>query len=457
MNQNIFITHAIPLKRWFLVSILCLIGIQTISAMSSPPRYPDITIRGNLNTSCISSRGGTAYLQIEITTGGPIFRDKRPMNIALVLDRSGSMGDERKMDYAKKAVLGLIDRLSSEDYLSIVIYDDQVETLVPPRRLTDKRQIKRLIDEIYPRGSTNLGGGMQEGFRQIERNFKREYINRVILLSDGLANQGITDPYDLNRIASRYRNQSISLTTMGVGLDYNENLMLGLAEHGGGNYYFIESPYQLASIFERELQGLASVVAQNAYIELNLGRGVKFNNAIGCGSTRNGDRWVLSVGDLYANEHREFTIELNIPEGSGTKHVATGILKYDRDREWTKSFPKFSVDIRYSDVTAELEKSRDWDTQAKVDVAISTSKVEKALGALDAGNREEAEKEINEAKLFLQSSPAMTNSSAGAGLMQEQVKQLESFSRDVKDDSIDARKVKKSMQYQNYSTQKKRK
>ena len=431
-------------------------------AMSFPPRDGEITLRGHLNTRCISHNGGTVFLQMEVNTEGFPVPDRvyRPMNIAVVLDRSGSMADDKKIAYAKQAVLSLIDRLSSSDYLSIVIYDDQIETLLPTQRVTDKSRIKHLVQEVYPHGSTNLGGGMQEGFRQAERiptKSGREYVNRVILLSDGLANQGITDPHELNRIASRYRSKSISLTTMGVGLDYNENLMLGLAEAGGGNYYFIESPRQIASIFEKELKGLVDVVAQNAHIELTLGKGITLNDVIGCAWNREGDRWIIPLGDLYANDHRELSVELNISEGSGTKHVAKGVLRYDGDRGWPLSNPSFSVNLRYTDDAAELMNGKDYDTQAKVDVAVSTRKVERAMEAIDAGRREEAAQQLYEAKSMLLSSPAITNSAAGAPMMQEQIRELDEYAKDMKDDSVDARKVKKSMQYKNYKTQKQKK
>jgi len=119
----------------------------------------------------------------------------------------------------------------------------------------------RLINRVSPRGSTNLGGGMIEGYRQVERFASKEFTNRVILLSDGLANQGITDPRQLNSIARRNRIHSISLTTMGVGLDYNENLMVGLAEYGGGSYYFIEHPRSIAHILNKEFNSLSSILA----------------------------------------------------------------------------------------------------------------------------------------------------------------------------------------------------
>ena len=442
---------------FFSLCAICLIAfVQMYSqAMSRPPKT-DINLYGHLNQSCIGHNGGHVYLQLEVVTGNHHERQRRPMNISVVLDRSGSMADERKIEYAKQAVKSLIDRLSSEDYLSIVIYDDQIETLLPTQHVNDKRYIKHLVDEVYPRGSTNLGGGMIEGFRQIEQNLRREYVNRVILLSDGLANQGITDPGELNRIASRYRSKSISLSSMGVGLDYNENLMLGLSESGGGNYYFIESPNQLAYIFERELQGLVAVVAQNAYIELKTGKGVTVNSVIGTGSTRNDNCWILSLGDIYANEHRELTVELDIPEGSGTKNAISAILKYDSDETRTNNFPEFSANIHYSDDVAELNKSKDWDTQAKVDVAVSTKSVERAMKALDDGRRDEADKALIEAKEALLNSPAVANSAAGAAMIEVQARQLEEFSGKLKDEKSDQRQIKKSMQYKNYQTQKKK-
>ena len=200
------------------------------NAMSFPNREPRITLDGKLNCPTMPTSGGTAYLQIFINTSRVELqeRERRPMNISVVLDRSGSMSDERKMDYAKSAVSTLIDQLQTEDIFSLVVYDDVVDVVRSASKVGNKQNLKRLLSDIYPRNSTNLGGGMMEGLRQVERNIGREYVNRVILLSDGLANQGVTDPHELNRIAKRYRAKSISVTTMGVGLDYNDNLMVCL-------------------------------------------------------------------------------------------------------------------------------------------------------------------------------------------------------------------------------------
>ncbi len=435
-----------------LLSVIAL--LSTVNAMSFPRNA--VTIDGKLNCPYISTSGGTAYLQIYVTTPEDIRRgnDRRPMNISVVLDRSGSMSDQGKMDFAKAALNKLIDQLNPEDIFSLVVYDDVIDVLRAASKVGNRQDLKRLVNEIYPRNSTNLGGGMMEGLRQVERNLNREYVNRVILLSDGLANQGITDPRELNKIAKRYRNKSISLTTMGVGLEYNENLMMGLAESGGGNYYFIESPRGLASIMNKELNSLSSVVAQNASIDLKLGRGVNVLDVIGCEHSLVNGTYTIPVGDLYAGEQREFTVELSIPEGSGTLVVATGSLAYETESARANACPSFTATIRYSRDVAVVEKNRDMEMQAKADVAVSTRKVDSALKAFDEGRTDDAKAELKDAQDMLMASPATAASGAGAAAIQEQAARLGSFSKSFESD--DAKKAKKAVQYENYRVQKKK-
>lgn len=412
-----------------------------------------IALDAKLNCPYISSSGGTMYLHLAITTADIGTVRRRPLNLSVVLDRSGSMAGEGKIDYAKRALNTLIDQLSGEDILSIVIYDDRVDVLREASPVRDKWELKRLIESVSPRGSTNLGGGMIEGFRQVEHNVSREYVNRVILLSDGLANQGITDPRELNRIARRYRAKSIVLTTMGVGLDYNENLMVGLAESGGGNYYFIESANSLASILRREFNMMSSIVAQNAVIEMTLGRGVRVNDVIGCEFRPERERYVIPVGDLYSNDRREFTVELQIPPGSGSITVATGTLRYETRYVAMREYPAFNVRAHYTDDIVIIEKNRDMETQAKVDVAVSTRKVERAMQAVDEGRTEDAAKELREARSMIMASPAALAAGAAAGELRQQADKLDSFQRLLKDSS-DSRRAKKAIQYENYKTQK---
>lgn len=408
-----------------------------------------ISLEGKLNYPVVSTEGGRVYLHLTINAPPLASPKRRPMNLAVVLDRSGSMGDERKMEYARKALQSLIDQLREGDVFSLVIYDDVVEVLHKAQRVGHTDRLKGLIERVAPRGSTNLGGGMLEGFRQAERFAGREFINRVILLSDGLANQGVTDPHSLNKIARRYRNKSISLSTMGVGMDYNEDLMVGLSESGGGSYYFIESPRTLASIMRKEFNLLSSVVAQNAVLELQPGKGIRLLDVIGYDHTseQGGER--IPVGDLVSGDRQEVTVELDLPEGTGTATAIQGTLHYE-GKDLGGSSPSFTTTIRYSSDKEAVEKNRDQDIQAKADVARSTRNVEQAMEAMDRGEMEMAAKELKAAEDMISASIATAPSGAGAAPLLQQRSRLEQYQHLLKDSTSDARRAKKVIQYDQY-------
>jgi Ca-activated chloride channel homolog len=194
---------------------------------------------------------------------------RTPLNLALVLDRSGSMAEGKKMPFAREAAAFAVKQLLPTDRVSVSLFDDVVETIVPGGPVADKPGLVRRIELIEPRGSTDLHGGWAEGGRQAEAGLVSGGVNRVLLLSDGLANVGLVDP---NTIAAEVRSlavRGVGTTTMGVGDDYNEDLMEAMARAGDGNYYYIESPVQLVDIFQTEMQGLMATLGQKVSIGLD--------------------------------------------------------------------------------------------------------------------------------------------------------------------------------------------
>ena len=195
---------------------------------------------------------------------------RAPLNIALVLDRSGSMAEGKKMPFAREAASFAVKHLLPTDHVSVTIFDEVVETIVPGGPAIDKPGLVRQIERIQPGGSTNLFGGWSEGGRQAEAGLVSVTggVNRVLLLSDGLANKGIVDP---DTIAVEVRGlavRGVATTTMGVGSDYNEDLLEAMARAGDGRYYYIESPVQLVDIFQTELQGLMDTQGQKVSLGL---------------------------------------------------------------------------------------------------------------------------------------------------------------------------------------------
>ncbi|MCK5662213.1 MAG: VWA domain-containing protein, partial [Thiotrichaceae bacterium] len=177
----------------------------------------------------IAEQKQTVHLKITLR-GLPLERSiqRTPVNIALVLDRSGSMHGQ-KIQRAKEAAIMAIDYLDSQDILSIVSYDDRIDVLVPATKMSDKANIAAAIRRLTARGSTALFAGVSKGGDEVQKFLDKNRVNRVILLSDGIANVGPSSPYALGQLGSKLIKLGISVTTLGLGLGYNEDLMTQLA------------------------------------------------------------------------------------------------------------------------------------------------------------------------------------------------------------------------------------
>ncbi len=185
-----------------------------------------------------------------------------PLNLGLVVDRSGSMQGE-KIRHARAAAAFAIRELAATDRVSLTVFDDHVETLAPNAPVEDKARLETLVMGIEPNGGTALHGGWEEGARQVRVNLVAGGLNRVLLLSDGQANVGLSKPDAIADDVHRLAEAGVSTTTLGLGDDYNEDLMEAMAKSGDGNYYYIENPEQLANIFDAELRGLTATIGHS--------------------------------------------------------------------------------------------------------------------------------------------------------------------------------------------------
>lgn len=271
------------------------------------------------------------FLYLELQGATAPADDKRvPLNISLVLDRSGSMQGD-KIAFVKKAAQFVIDNLTAEDHLSIVQYDDQIDVVSPSARVQHKQELRRRVDQIEARNMTNLSGGMLAGYEQVQSTQQPKFVNRVLLLSDGLANQGIVEPEKLREIAQqKFREQGVALSTFGVGADFNEVLMTNLSEYGGANYYFIESPDKIPSIFAQELQGLLAVVAQNARLDIRFPQDYfRCEKVYGFPADIAPGQVSVRFNDLFSEEKKAVLVKLEIQRPIDRDIELSAELSYD--------------------------------------------------------------------------------------------------------------------------------
>jgi Ca-activated chloride channel family protein len=334
------------------------------------------------------------YLKLNLK-GLPIaLPDKRPpLNIALVIDRSGSMAGAR-IERAKEAALLVIERLKSDDIVSVVMFDHAVETIVPAAKMRDQESLSQRIRKITPGGRTAIYAGVEEGLRQVQKFQSASFTNRVILLSDGLANVGPSTPADLADLGRRAGSLGIPVTTIGLGLDYNEDLMTRLALASDGNHAFVEKPDDLARIFRAELGDALSTVAQEIEIEIRLKQSYKPIRILGREAKIEGDRVRLRMGQLAAEQEKYIILEL---EGQaearpGAIDIAEVTASYhDPDRKQKQEAAK-AVKAEIAASQAEVEASTDREVMSAVTIQIATEESERAVTLRDKGQIEEARK-----------------------------------------------------------------
>lgn len=223
-----------------------------------------------------------AVLQIGFTTAEVNERtDLRPLNLVLVIDKSGSMADGDKMSRVKDGLRTMLTRLRPNDIISIVTFDFGARVLYPSSRLGDGYALRHAIDCLAPDGGTNLHSGLMLGYEEAWKHFQKGATNRVIILTDGIANQGVTDPSRIAADSVMYNKQGIDLSTIGVGLDLNNDLLRTLARSGRGLYHFISDYKDIDKVFVNEVQSLISSVAKNVNVRVEYGPGLQLEKIYG--------------------------------------------------------------------------------------------------------------------------------------------------------------------------------
>ena len=234
----------------------------------------------------------------------------KPLNVAVVLDRSGSMNGE-PLHYVKMATKVLANQLNPDDRFSLTMYDSSIDTLIKPTLMQDIRSLDAVIDTIDAGGMTCLSGGYEKGCQDAKEYVSKDTITRVMLLTDGLANEGITKPDHLAQLASNQKKNGITTSTIGVGGGYDEFLLGRMAEYGGGSTYFIEDPDNAPSVFKEELGYLKSMAASQVSLTFRpKEQGLTFEQL---NTYKKNTDESYSLGDFFSGQSKSILFEMALP------------------------------------------------------------------------------------------------------------------------------------------------
>jgi Ca-activated chloride channel family protein len=211
------------------------------------------------------------YALVDVKAGKGTALGTMPANFGLVLDRSGSM-DGEKMDNLKEAVGYVVDHLNDNDMVSVTIFDDQVETLITNQPAKNREAIKSKIAGVIPRGGTQISDGLKAGLTEVKKGYSKDRVNRILLLTDG---QTWDDEEACLKLADEAGKQGIAITSIGIGEEWNEKLLLQIAERSHGNSHWIQNPISILDAFRQEVEGMQAVAASNLKVTVRMSPGVK--------------------------------------------------------------------------------------------------------------------------------------------------------------------------------------
>ncbi len=331
------------------------------------------------------------FLRVEITAPeAPSDASRIPVNLAFVIDRSGSMAGD-KIRKAREAAIQGIRTLRPEDRFAVVSFDDHVDVVVPSSLATPeaKAAAEERIAGIGDRGSTDLHAGWLAGCDEVGRALSDDAVGRCLLLTDGQANVGVTAPHEILARAAGLRQRRITTSAFGVGADFDEGLLAGIAEAGGGNFHFVEGASQIPEFIGAEVGEALAVTARDVVLVVEAGEGalVESLNDFPC-TKGQGDTWRIELGSLYGGQMLDPIVRLTLPGGpvGASREVRVRV----EDREGALGAPSGAVSFTWAGHAENDAQERDLVVDRRVAFLFAARAGRDALAHNRAGDYEAA-------------------------------------------------------------------
>lgn len=358
-----------------------LAGGKNSAAFAGPGLHGMVSLS---HTRVLSGQSTSIFADVRVVADAdPRVRDEKraPISLAVVLDTSGSMSGE-KIEEARRSVLRLIAEMRDDDEIAVIRYSDRSELLQPLARVGSVRsKLSAQVARLEASGGTNIPGGLSEGMRALEEA-SRGRVRRIVLVSDGLDNTRS----QAESLATSSFSSGITVSSLGVGLDFDESYMGSLAQNGHGNFAFVKDGASLATFLHRELEETAGTTIENARVRLQLPGGVRFVSATGADAVANGSEIELALGSLFAGDERRVVVELvaNAYDDSS--------LDFDTRATWTQiggstasaTAPRLSL-LATADAS-DVERGKDGAVLASATSVVASRRQIEAANAYAKGN-----------------------------------------------------------------------
>jgi Ca-activated chloride channel family protein len=337
-----------------------------------------------------------------------------------------------KLENAKEAAKMAVNLLNENDIISIISYDSTVNVLVPATKVSDKASIHRAISRMRPNGNTALFAGVSKGAAEIRKFLSKDRVNRVILLSDGQANVGPSTATELGELGASLSKDGITVTTIGLGTGYNEDLMANLAGFSDGNHAFVENAEDLAKVFNYEFGDVLSVVAQDVEIIIKLNKDIKPIRILGRDGTILGQTVKTNMSQLYSEQEKYVLLEVEVPAGKAKQKISLAEVNvvYQNMQSNKKDKLADNMTLAYSESKEVVRRALNRSVVKTSVSSVVNENSKRALRLRDKG-------QLKEAQILLQESAgyARDQGSSLGGVEQEE---LDDLSKEI---TLDAQNI----------------
>lgn len=318
-----------------------------------------------------------------------------PLDLVIVVDRSSSMISDHKLTAAKAAARQLVGRLRDGDRVGLVSYGTHVTREVELVALNDRtrRSVLAAVDALEANGGTNISAGLEAGHEMLSEAGGQSRLQRLMLLSDGKATAGVLETPRLIALTGAIHDRGVSVTTMGLGLDFNEVLLSQMADQGGGNYYYIREGQQLASAFDREFSTLKTAVVSGAALRVEPAPNATIRRVHGFHHVRDGRAVIVPLSSFFGGENKSLLVELEVAaEAEGAVPVASLELTYVDLAAWSEARHTVEVSLTGTIDPAAVVASVDRGALQRREEVLTAVATDQAMERFEAGENDAAQR-----------------------------------------------------------------